>query len=109
MALDRLRKILQSPYVEKSTTDLYQALTSLAQSPQESTIQFTYRCMSVRQKLVLASKSPGVEIPFDEVLAKRLFLKALETGLLSDAIVSEIKPLLKNIHISDEDLTFAIG
>ena len=76
LTLDRLMKFLQSHYVEKSTTDLYQALTSLAQSPQESTIQFTYRCMSVRQKLVLASKSPGVEIPFDEVLTKRLFLKA---------------------------------
>ena len=65
--------------------------------------------MSLRQKLVLASKSPGAEIPFDEVLAKRLFLKALETGLLSDAIVSEIKPLLKNIKVSDEDFIFAIG
>ena len=109
LTLDRLMKFLQSHYVEKSTTDLYQALTSLAQSPQESTIQFTYRAMSLRQKLVLASKSPGAEIPFDEVLAKRLFLKALETGLLSDAIVSEIKPLLKNIKVSDEDLIFAIG
>ena len=109
LTLNRLMKFLQSHYVENSTTDLYQALTSLAQSPQESSIQFTYRAMSLRPKLVLASKSPGAEILFDEVLAKRLFLKALETGLLSDAIVSEIKPLLKNIKVSGEDLIFAIG
>ena len=103
-------KFLQSHYVEKKyTTDLYQALMSLAQRPQKSTIQFTYRAMSLRQKLVLASKSHGAEIPFYEVFAKRLFLKALETGLLSDAIVSEMKPLLTNIKMSDEDLTFAIG
>lgn len=46
--------------------------------------------MSLRQKLVYPSQSPCAEIPFGEVLAKRLFLKALETELLSDAIVSEI-------------------
>ena len=109
LTLERLMKFLQSHYVEKSTTDLYQTLTSQAQSPQESAIQFTYRAMSLRQKLVVASKSPGAEIPFDDVLGKRLFLKALETGLLRDAIVSEIKPLLKNINVSDEDLIFAIG
>ena len=62
--------------------------------------------MSLRQKIVLASKSPGAEVPFDEVLAKILFLKAIETVSLSDAIVSEIKPLLKNIKVSDEDLIF---
>ena len=65
--------------------------------------------MSLRQKLVLASKSLGAEIPFDEVFAKRLFLKALETGLDSDATVFEITSLLKNIKVSDEDLIFAIG
>ena len=65
--------------------------------------------MSLRQKLILASKSSGGEIPFHVVLAKRLFRKALETGLLSDAIVSKIKPLLKNIKVFDEDLIFAIG
>ena len=40
---------------------------------------------------------------------KKLLLKVLETGLLSDAIVSEIKPLLKNIKVSDEELIFAIS
>ena len=109
LTLDCLIKILQSHYAEKSTTDFYQALTSLAQSPQKSTIQFTCRVISLRQKLVLASKSPGAEIPLDDPLAKRLFLKALEAGLLSDAIVSKFKPLLKNINVSDEDLIFAIG
>ena len=40
---------------------------------------------------------------------KKLLLKVLQTGLLSDAIVSEIKPLLKNIKVSDEDLIFTIS
>ena len=45
---------------------------------------------------MLAPKNPSGEIPFEELLAKRLFLRTLETGLLSDAILSEVKPLLKN-------------
>ena len=85
--LEGLIKLLQSHKVQKSNIDLYEALTSLAQSPQELVIQFAYRLMSLWQKLILASTCPGVKIPFHNVLPKRLFLKALETGLQSDAIV----------------------
>lgn len=53
---------------------------------------------------MVAYKSPCAEIPFEEVLAKRLFLEALEAGLLGDPIVSETKPLYK---VSDKDLIFA--
>ena len=54
LTLDRLTNFLQYHYVKKSTTDLYKALASLAQRPQESAIQFAYRAMSLRQKFVLA-------------------------------------------------------
>lgn len=46
--------------------------------------------MSLWQKLILAFKCTGVEIPFDNVLAKRLFLKAFETGLQRDTIIPVI-------------------
>lgn len=44
--------------------------------------------MSVRQKLVLASKTSTAEISYDEHLA---LLKVVETGLTSESIFSEIK------------------
>ena len=65
--------------------------------------------MSLRQKLILASKSPAAEISYDNSLAQKLFLKAIETGLSSESILTEIKPLLRNINTSDEDLIFAVG
>ena len=99
----------ESHQVEKNTTDLYQALTSLVQNPQELAIPFACWSMILRQKIVSASTSPKAKIQSDNVLVKRLFLKALKTDFQSDAIASEIKPLLKNINVSDEDSMFTIG
>ena len=59
--------------------------------------------------MVLASKSPAAEISYDEHLAQLLFLKAVETGLSSESILSEVKSLLMDPAISDEDLIFAVG
>ena len=65
--------------------------------------------MSLRQKLIVLSKYPITEIKYDQDLVQRLFLKSLETGLTSETIMTEIKPLLRNPSVSDEDLIFAIG
>ena len=102
-------KFLQSHFVERNTTDLYQHLSSITQGSQETATQFVYRAMGLRQKLIVLSKSPAVEIKYDQDLVQRLFLKSLETGLTSEAIMTEIKPLLRNPIVSDEDLIFAVG
>jgi len=102
-------KFLQSHYLERNTTDMCQQLSSLTQGFQESAIQFVYRTMSLRQKLILASKSPSAEIKYDKQLVQRLFLKALETGFSSETVVAEIKTLLRNSSVLDEDLIFAVG
>ena len=36
-------------------------------------------------------------------------LTSLETGLTSETIMTEIKPLLRNSSVSDEDLIFTVG
>ena len=65
--------------------------------------------MSLRQKLFVLSKYPTTEIKYDQDLVQRLFLKSLETGMTSETIMTEIKPLLRNPSVSDEDLIFAVG
>ena len=109
LTLGRLMKFLQSHFVERNTTDLCQHLSSITQGSQESSTQFVYCAMSLRQKLIVASYSPAAEIKYDKSLVQRLFLKALETGLTSEKIVTEIKPLLRNPKTTDEDLIFAVG
>ena len=63
-----------------------------------------YRAMSLKQNLIVLSKSPAAEVKYDQEIAQRLFLKSPETGLTSETIMTEIKPLLRNPSLSDEDL-----
>ena len=65
--------------------------------------------MSLRQKLVLASKSTVAEISCDKHLAYKIFLKAVELGLNCQSILPEINSLLKDRTPSDEGLIFAVG
>ena len=109
LTLDQVMKFLQSHFVERNTLDLSQHLTSLTQGQQEPATHFIYRAMSLRQTLVLASKSPVAEISYDEPMAQNLFLKSVETGLSNECILSEIKLLLRDLTTSDEDLIFSVG
>ena len=57
----------------------------------------------------LAGKSPAAEISYYEHMSQKNFLKAVETDLSSESILFEIKSLLRDPEISDEDLIFAVG
>ena len=102
-------KFFQSRFVERNTTYLCQHLSSITQGLQETATQFVYRAMSLRQKLFVLSKSPAAEIKYHQDLVQRFFLKSLETELTSETIMTEIKPLLRNHSVLDEDLIFAEG
>ena len=108
LTLSRLKKFLQSHFVERNTTDLCQHLSSITQGSQETGTQFVYRAMNLKQKLIVLSKSPTAKINYDQDLVQRLFLISLETGLKSETIMTEIKPLLRNLSLSGEDRIFAL-
>ena len=107
LTFSRLMKFFRSRFVERITTDLCQHLSSITQGSQETATQFVCYAMSLRQKLIVLSKSPAVEIKFDQDLVQMLFLKSLETGLTTVTVMR--KPLLRNLSVSDEDLIFAVS
>ena len=74
LTFSRLMKFLQLHFIEKNTTDLRQHLSSITEVS-----QFVYRAVSLRQKLIVLSKSPATEIKYDQDLVQRLFFKSLET------------------------------
>ena len=51
-----LRRILRSHFKEKSATDLYKSLTTLAQLPSEDPQTFLFHGLELRQKVIFASK-----------------------------------------------------
>ena len=56
--------------------------------------------MSLRQKLIVLSKSPVSKIKYDQNLAQRVFIKSLEMGLTIETIMTDIKHLSRNPSVS---------
>ena len=104
LTLARLRKILRFHFQEKSATELYQLLANISQAPKESPQEFLIRALTIRQKIVFASKESDTKIKYDEGLVQGLFLHALETGLADETIRAKMRPLLKNESVADEEL-----
>jgi hypothetical protein len=94
LTLARLRKILRFHFHEKNATELYQALTNIAQQPNEDSQAFLMRALTIRQKILFASKESGSEITYDSSLVHSLFLHALETGLKDETIRAKLRPLV---------------
>ncbi|CAB3994835.1 Hypothetical predicted protein, partial [Paramuricea clavata] len=88
--------------LEKSATELYQQLTTIVQSPEESPQSFLIRALDLRQKVLFASKEAGVKIKYDESLVQGLFLHSLETGLHHEAVRTKLRPFLQQPDITDE-------
>jgi hypothetical protein len=100
--LPKLRAILRSNFQEKSATELYQQLTTIVQSPEESPQSFLIRALDLRQKVLFASKKAGVKIKYDASLVQGLFLHSLETGPHHEAVRTKLRPFLQQPEITDE-------
>lgn len=57
ISLQKLRQIIRVHYREKSSTELYQELTNLVQEPKESLQDFLLRALSIRERIIFASKA----------------------------------------------------
>ena len=62
-----------------------------------------------KERQVLQSVAVITKSDITEDLVQKLFLKLLERWLTSETKVTEVKPLLRNPSVSDEDLIFAVG
>ena len=91
--LPRLRKILRFHFQERNATELYQLLTNIAQQPNEDPQSFLMRALTVRQKIISASKESDSGIKYDASSVQSLFLHAVETGLADETIRAKIRPL----------------
>ena len=109
LTLPRLRKILRFHFHEKNATELYQLLANIAQQPNEDPQSFLMRALTIRQKVISASKESDSEVTYDASSVQSLFLHALETGLADETICAKIRPLTQNPKVADEDLIEAMS
>ena len=86
---------------------MYQILANI--SPKESPQEFLIRALTIRQKIVFASKETDSKIKYDATLVQGLFLHDLETGLVDETIRAKMRALLKNESVADEELIEAMS
>ncbi|CAH3182832.1 unnamed protein product [Porites lobata] len=67
------------------------------------------RSLTVRQKIISASKESDSGIKYDASSVQSLFLHAVETGLADETIRAKIRPLTQNPKVADEDLIGAMS
>ena len=104
VSLPKLRKILRVHYRAKSASELYQQLATVFQQPKESAQQFLLRALDLRNKVGFASKEADCEVCYDESLIQKTFMKSFETGLRDDILAANLRPILRDSTLTDEDL-----
>ena len=104
LSLSKVRQILRSHYREKSATEAYQELTNMVQEPSESPLDFLMHALKLRQHILLASQESDSKIRYDQSLLQNVFLNALETGLATETIRNQMRPIFQSPTVTDEML-----
>ena len=97
-----LSRIHKSHIKEPNATSLFSELSNTKQLLFESPQEFVVRLMSLRQKVLFISKEDNCW--YSEALIQNRFLHANLVGLRNADIRNELRPLLKNIILSDENI-----
>ena len=76
----------------------------IRQNPKETAPQLLFRALNLRNKVLFASQEDDSKFDYGLPLIQTTFLKSLETGLLDDVSVINLRPILRAPDLSDEDL-----
>ncbi|KAJ8373572.1 hypothetical protein SKAU_G00041520 [Synaphobranchus kaupii] len=104
LTLNTLSTVLKGHYKVDSTTDLYHQLINISQEPRESSLNFVFRAIELKEKLLWKATNGDTDEQYSNDTIRRKFLRSIETGLLSDSVKFQILPYLSDVRTSDEGL-----
>lgn len=104
LTFNTLLTILKGHYRVDSSTELYHQLLNISQEPKETAVNFVFRAIELKEKLLWKAKNEDTDEQYSRAVIQRKFLRSIETGLLSDAVKFQMLPFLSDISISDEEL-----
>lgn len=104
MTVAGLKGFLQSHLGERSSTELFQELICAKQRENETTQQFLYRIIGLKQRVLFESKKTDSEIKYTPETVQGVFLHTVYQGIghKDNDIRRELKPLLANQSVTDE-------
>ena len=103
-SLKKLRSILRVFFQEKTAADLFQSMVTAIQDPKETMQQFLLNLLNARNRVFFAAKEERVEGEYSSQLVEKFFLKAFESGLRDENLVTNLRPFLRTSGITDEEL-----
>lgn len=104
MTLAELKGFLQSHLGERNSTELFQELICAKQKENETTQQFLYRVIGLKQRILFESKKSESEIKYTPETVQGVFLHTVYQGIghKDSDIRRELKPLLADQSVTDE-------
>ena len=102
--LGKLRSILRVFFQEKNAADLFQAMVTTIQEPKETAQQFLLRLLDALNRVFFASKEERAESEYSSQLVENSFLKAFESGLRDENLVTNLRPFLRASPVTDDEL-----
>lgn len=106
MTVVELKGFLQSHLGERNSTELFQELICAKQKENETTQQFLYRVIGLKQRILFESKKSESEIKYTPETVQGVFLHTVYQGIghKDSDIRRELKPLLANQSVTDETI-----
>lgn len=103
LTVDELKRFLRAHIRDKNSTELFQELSNAKQQDKESSQQFLYRIMGLKQRVLFESQQPGAEFRYDKMLVQGTFLHTLYQGLneKNNHVRHDLKPLITDLQVSD--------
>ncbi|CAI5682457.1 unnamed protein product [Oreochromis niloticus] len=101
-----LKGFLQAHLREKNSTELFQELMCARQDESETSQQFLYRVIGLKQRVLFTSKISDAGIKYSPATVQDVFLHSVYQGLgyKHSDIRRELKPLLSSREVSDETI-----
>ena len=102
-SLGKLRSILRAFFQEQTAADLFQLLVTTVQGQKETAQQFLLRMLDARNKVLFAAHEESAEDEYSHQLVNKSFIKALETGLRDENLVTNLRPFFSQPNVTDEE------
>ena len=100
-------KSLKSHFMIRDPNEVLNELRTAVQSPSENAHRFCCRCVALKKKIVKMYESDG--IAYDEENLSTTFYRSIYTGLRQRSIRDELRAVLKEATMSDEDLLVEVS
>ena len=98
-----LQDLLRSHYQEKTASEQLLQLQNICQKEGENAQDFLFRALGLRQKIMAAAEEDD-SLPSQRTYIQSLFLRAVETGMTNEKVLTRLRPFLEDATVDDDQV-----